>query len=89
VLNGDVLSIHDTCSVAAGVKPIFQLQVPVQPVMQQDGSIVAGTLRIVPLLPVHANWVFMPSTDSDFNKGYRIELTIDAGCEFNIELHAQ
>jgi hypothetical protein len=32
----------------------------------------------------------MPSTDPDYdnNKGYRIELTIDAGCEFNVELHA-
>ena len=88
-LNGDVLSIHDVCTVAAGVKPIFQLHVPVQPVAQGDGSIVAGSLRIVSLLPVHANWVFMPSTDSDFNSGYRIELTIDSGCEFNVELHAQ
>jgi len=37
-LNGDVLSIHDVCTVAAGVKPIFQLHVPVQPVAQGDGS---------------------------------------------------
>jgi len=89
VLDGNVLSVHDVCSVAAGVKPVFQLQVPVQPVMQGDGSIVAGTLHIISLLPVHATWVSMPSTDSDFNSGYRIELTIDSGCEFNVELHAQ
>ncbi len=89
VLNGDVLSVHDVCSVAAGVTPIFQLHVPVQPTQQPDGSITAGNLHIIPLLPVHPTFVYMPSTDSDFNSGWRIELRIDSGCEFNLELHAQ
>jgi len=88
VLAGDVLSIHDVCSVAAGVKPIFQLHVPVQPVLQGDGSITAGNLTIVSLNPVHVNWVAMHAVDSDFNSGYRIELTIDSGCQFDVELHA-
>ena len=88
VLAGDVLSIHDSCSVAAGVKPIFQLHVPVQPVLQGDGSITAGNLTIVSLNPVHVNWVAMHAVDSDFNSGYRIELTIDSGCQFDVELHA-
>jgi hypothetical protein len=87
--NGDVLRIHDVCTVAAGVKPIFQLHVPVQPAVQPDGSIIAGNLRVVPLLPVHTQIVTMHATDADFNSGYRIELTIDTGCEFHVELRAQ
>jgi len=87
--NGDVLRIHDVCTVGAGVKPTFQLHVPVLPVVQGDGSIVAGHLRVVPLLPVHAAIVNMHTFDSDFNSGYRIDLTLDAGCEFRVELRAQ
>jgi hypothetical protein len=87
-LNGDTLGIHDVCAVGAGIKPIFQLHVPVQPVLQGDGSITAGTLTIVPLLPVQSNWVAMHSVDSDFNSGWRIELTTASGCEFNVELRA-
>jgi hypothetical protein len=60
----------------------------VQPVLQADNSITAGNLTIVPLSPVHVNWVAMHSVDSDFNSGYRIELTIDSGCQFDVELRA-
>jgi hypothetical protein len=85
--SGNVLRVHDVCSVAAGVKPIFQLQVPAPPVAQMDGSIVAGNLRIVPLLPFTATWTANPS--GEYSKGYRIDLAISSGCEFNIELRAQ
>jgi hypothetical protein len=87
--NGDVVRVHDVCAVGAGVKPTFQLHVPTLPAVQGDGSIVAGHLRVVPLLPVHTNIVAMHAVDADFNSGYRIDLTIDAGCEFNVELRYQ
>jgi hypothetical protein len=88
-LDGDVLRVHDTCSVAADVQPVFQLHVPVLPVVQPDGSIQAGGLRIVPLQPMAVNVVSMPATDPDFNGGYRIEFTTSSGCAFAVELQGQ
>jgi hypothetical protein len=85
--SGSVLRVHDVCSVATGVRPIFQLQVPALPVLQPDGSLLAGHLRIAPLQPVTASWTAMPSPE--FSKGYRIDLTTTSGCGFNIELRAQ
>ncbi len=94
--NTGVLTVHDVCQVAAGVRPTFQLNVPVQPVLQEDGSIVAGHLHVIPQLPVHVTLVDMPALDSDFQidpdtnrHPFRIDLTIDTGCEFNILLQAQ
>ena len=68
-LTGTTLRVHDVCSVAAGIKPIFQLHVPAQPVLQEDGSITAGTLRLVPLRPVHSAFTKMPSPE--YSKGWR------------------
>jgi hypothetical protein len=42
------LSVADTYQVASAVKAVFQVQVPVQPVIQGDGSIKAGGLIIRP-----------------------------------------
>jgi hypothetical protein len=85
-LVGNTLAIHDVCSVGSGVTPIFQLHVPVQPVLQPDNTIIAGALRIVPLHAVTVNFVQMAD---DHNQGYRIELRNNAGCEFRVELRAQ
>jgi hypothetical protein len=85
-LSGDVLRVTDACSVASEVQPIFQLQVPAAPALQQDGSIVAGNLRLVPLQPATFRFVAMDS--SEFQQGYRIELTSTVGCVFDVELHA-
>ena len=87
VFAGNKLTVHDVCTVAAGVKPIFQLQVPAQPVAQMDGSIVAGHLRIVPLMAVTPTFTANPGPE--FSTSYRIDLAIASGCEFNIELWAQ
>jgi hypothetical protein len=54
--------------------------------LQQDGSIVAGNLRLVPLQPATFRFVAMDS--SEFQQGYRIELTSTVGCVFDVELHA-
>jgi hypothetical protein len=86
-LDGDVLRVSDQCTVAAGVRPIFQVQVPVAPVLQPDGSVVAGNLRIVALHDVNVSWTAMAAPE--FSAGYRVELTRTSGCAFTVELHAQ
>jgi hypothetical protein len=85
------LQVHDKCIVAPGVLPVWQVHVPVQPSVAPDGSIVAGGLTIRPILPSapQISIVDMPSTDSDYNGGYRIELRAESGCEFTVELRAQ
>jgi len=69
---GNSLRVTDACSVANGVTPIFQLNVPVQPVPQNDGSYVAGNLHIVSLSGVTAPAIvemdtteFQPPVDED------------------------
>lgn len=86
------LRVHDRCTVANGVTPIWQLQLPVQPVRQADGSYLAGSLRInasIPAAPTVAI-VDMRNVSSDFNSGYRLEISNPTGaCEFDIQLTAQ
>lgn len=84
------LAVRDTCSVAQGVQPVWQLHVPVKPVLEAGGTIVAGRLRIKPLVPAApaVSVVDMRTVSSDYNGGYRIELRAASGCEFNVELQA-
>lgn len=86
-LSGEILRVTDACTVTAGVQPVFQVQVPVEPVLQPDGSIVAGGLRILPLQPVTASWTAM--TEPEFSGGYRIDLRTATGCAFSVELQPQ
>ena len=86
--SGNTLRVTDACSVASGVRPVFQVHVPVQPALQQDGSVVAGNLRIVPLQGV-ATPEFIAMPGSEYSRGYRIDFTSTAGCSFNFELRAQ
>jgi len=86
------LTIHDLCAVAAAVTPVWQLHLPTAPVLQKDGSWLAGNLRISVALPVAAtaSVVNMTSVSSDFTGGYRFELRDPArGCEFQVSLVAQ
>jgi hypothetical protein len=101
---GSFMRVHDVCSVAAGVKPVFQLQVTAQPVEQPDHSIIAGHLKITPIQPVTATFVNWGATTAPVDpvhptdpekekwimQGWRIDLRpVGAGCEFSIELRAQ
>jgi hypothetical protein len=102
--SGNTLTVTDTCSVANTVRPVFQLHVPVQPVLQQDGSVVAGNLHIVPLQGV-ATPVFLdlktlppfdPVTPDNPNpakdlqtQGWRISFASTVGCSFSFQLQAQ
>jgi len=85
--SGDVLHVHDSCSVAAGVQPIFQLQVPEPPIVQVDGSIQAGGLHIVPQQP--ANMTVVSLAGSEFSKGYRIDFVVGPSCTFDVDLQGQ
>jgi hypothetical protein len=83
------LTIRDTCVVGSQIKPIWQLHVPSQPLVQADGSVLAGNLKITSLSTVtNVNIVNMGNLSNQFNAGYRLELTNDAGCEFNVQLDA-
>jgi hypothetical protein len=70
------------------VEPVFQLHVPALPVVQPDGSLQAGGLRITPLQPVTVNVVTLTGEDV-VTTSYRIELTAASGCAFDVELRAQ
>lgn len=86
------LRIHDRCTIAAGVTPIWQLHVPARPVRQSDGSYVAGALRILPISPSEPAVAIadMRTLSNEFNGGYRFELSGSAGsCEFEVDLQAR
>jgi len=83
----DVLRVQDSCTVAADVQAIFQIHVPVLPVVQPDGSIQAGGLHVVPMMPGTLSVVAMPGPE--YSQGYRIELTAASGCAFDVELRAE
>ncbi|MBL9207103.1 MAG: hypothetical protein JNN01_18580 [Opitutaceae bacterium] len=84
------VQVRDTFTVAAGVQAVWQLQVPVAPVVQSDGTIVAGALRILPVTPAAPAIVTraMTSVSSEFSAGYRIELTSPGATEFVVTLQA-
>ena len=86
------LTVHDVCTVGAGVTPVWQLHTAAQPVVQANGTIVAGNLRVTPIAPAAPNVVIrsMSSIDAaEYSGGYRIELTAASGCEFMVLLQAQ
>jgi len=82
------LRVTDQCTVAAGVVPVFQINVPVEPVRQENGEFFAGHLRITPLQPVSA-WNFVQMTAPEFGGGWRIDLYAETGCAFSFNLRAQ
>lgn len=84
---GHTLRVTDSCTVSNGITPVFQLQVPVAPVAQIDGSLVAGNLRIVPLQGMTYTVTQMPA--GEFDAGYRIDFRSTVGCSFSIELRGQ
>ncbi len=86
------LAVHDFCTIGGGVTPVWQLHTPAQPVAQGDGSYLAGDLRITPTLPASptVNVISMQGLPgSDFDEGYRLDITGGAGCEFQVTLKAE
>jgi hypothetical protein len=86
------IAIADTCQIAPGVKAVWQLQLPTEPIPQRDGSLRAGRLRIVPMQPASPSVtvVNMRSVSREFTGGYRLELSgPDGSCQFRALLQAQ
>lgn len=86
-LSGTTLRVTDVCRVAEGVRPVFQVHVPVQPSLQGDGSVRAGDLQLVPRDTGAITWVAMPGPE--FNRGYRIDIRPASGCSFSLELRTR
>ncbi|MGB7686521.1 MAG: hypothetical protein WBL45_12165, partial [Solirubrobacterales bacterium] len=94
---GNRLRVHDRCEVGAGIGAVFQLHVPVQPVNQGGGQITAGDLRIdagptaqVSLVDMRSfNLPPEPGRSTEWDSGWRIDISHPAGCEFDVTLTAQ
>lgn len=74
------LTVADTCSVPAGIVPIFQLQLPVKPTLTATGF-TAGKLKVTVQTPKHPkitsqNW---KNLSTDAVSGYRVNITDPAG----------
>ncbi|MGB9991017.1 hypothetical protein [Pseudoduganella rhizocola] len=85
------VTVHDQCQVAANVRPVWQLQLAKRPVVQGDGSIVAGNLVIRPVLPSAPTVKIVDMTSissTEFSGGYRLELSSPSGCEYKVEMKA-
>ena len=78
---------------ATGIGAVFQLNVPVQPVNQGGGAIVAGPLRIETAPTSQVSLVDMRSFNTasqvEFDQGWRVDISNPNGCEFDVTLTAQ
>lgn len=95
------LHVHDRCEVGANVTPVFQVNVPVQPVNHGNGTVSAGKLslafnpaysvKLVDMTSFNAPPPPHPEEEGDgieFNSGWRIDITNPAACEFDVDLTA-
>lgn len=82
------LRVIDACQVAADVRAVFQVHVPVQPVAQPSGSLRAGDLEILPGGGTTVATVNMRTVDTDFNGGWRIDIANPGGCGYDVTLRA-
>jgi hypothetical protein len=94
---GNKLHVHDSCQVAAGITPTFQINVPVKPVNKGGGTIVAGALQVNTSPGSSVKFVDMTGftavgdegeTLTEFEKGWRIDIGSAGGCEFDVDLTA-
>jgi hypothetical protein len=88
---GNNLRVVDSCDVASGVQAVWQIHTPVQPVVQSNGSIQAGNLRIVPVTPgLTVTIVEMRTVNGEVEAGrYRTELRNGSACGFTVDLQTQ
>ena len=82
------LSVHDRFDVADGVDAVFQINVPVQPVVSGN-HVSAGDLQIDVQTPADAviRVVDWRSVDADYLSGYRIDIQA-RGNEFIVRMNA-
>lgn len=82
----NLVRIHDQFQVGNGVSAIWQINVPVQPIIQGDGTIKAGNLLITPVTPgVQVSIVDWRTVDAtEFPSGWKIELR--GASEYTVDL---
>ncbi|MEO5561257.1 MAG: hypothetical protein ABIO49_15050, partial [Dokdonella sp.] len=82
------LRVHDRFDVADGVDAVFQINVPVQPVVSGN-HVSAGDLQIDVQTPADAviHIVDWRSVDADYLSGYRIDIEAH-GNEFIVHMTA-
>lgn len=78
--SGATLTVHDQYATSADTDATFQIDVPVQPVISGNTA-TAGNLSITVLSPANATLqaVDWTAVDSDFNAGWRIDVSGGAG----------
>lgn len=82
----DHLAVADHCTVGAGVTPVWQLQVPVEPTVTGPGGLTAGDLQVTFDPAYDVALVDLHELDDDLLSGWRIELTHPGACEFEVAL---
>lgn len=80
------LEVRDSCTVADGVTPVWQLQVPDRPTPGPPGRVRAGDLRLSFDPSYAVRVVDLGTINEDLLDGWRIELTREAGCGFAVDL---
>ena len=85
-LSGSDLTVHDACTVAAGVTPVWQLDVPEKPTVAGPGHVLAGGLDLAfdPSYAVELH--SFAAENDDYGSGWRIELRNSAGCGFDVAI---
>lgn len=80
------LTVTDDYAVGSNTQAIFQIDTPVQPVINGQ-NVTAGTLQVQVLSPANATIqaVYFPSLDSDFNSGWRLDISGGSG-HYEVEL---
>lgn len=87
--SANTLTIDDKCSVATGVTPTWQLQVPTKPTVNTLlGTMTAGPLSARFPAGWKARIVNLKATNSDFTAGFRVEFTHSGSCAFHVVLTA-
>ncbi|MEO5625616.1 MAG: hypothetical protein ABIQ70_06395, partial [Dokdonella sp.] len=84
----DGLSVHDRFDVADGVDAVFQINVPVKPVVSGN-HVSAGDLQIDVQTPADAviRVIDWHSVDADYLSGYRVDIEAQ-GNEFIVRMDA-
>lgn len=82
-----MLRVSDVCTVGAGVTAVWQVQLPNEPIAQNDGSYRAGNLVIRPISPAQPN-VAIVRMAGEYSRGYRLELRNPGACQFTVEMTA-
>jgi len=83
---GGILTVTDNFSVTSGTQAIFQVNVPVQPVISGHTA-TAGALRITVVEPADATLsaVDWTTVDGDYSSGWRIDV-VGSGSQFVVQL---